>query len=1050
MARNKSFDEIVAEALDYLRIVQPNLDTKPGAVARDLFVDLPADMLAKLYSELQARSAAGNITLAIGSELDKLALNYGKVRLQGAPSKGIAVFLLQTLDSDVLIPLGTKVSAKNGLTFQTSIATGFFLNSSAAYQSTALRMLPELNTLGLNATFALEVPVTCTSVGTKGNIEKGFLINTAAANVSNVTNLRRFTGGTGVETNEAFRSRILTSFNSNNLGTKSAYEATLKSKDSVFDVKTVGPGSSLMIRDGSLIQDGYVVSFGSGGKTDIYLIGSTLLSNSESYIFRDKSNENDVANSKNNFILGQEGIDPNLNFFQRRASFIDSGFTPRQPVKQIASLAGSLSGSNFKAKYVDGYGITKGNYELKKDTGSFNGSAFGFDSLSFISDYIELDNEQLLKSSDNSVDPLTFTDITKVRGAYENVSIIDEGAYINSDSRSLVYLNHKPIVTVSKIINKTTGERYVIKNQMLNANSNLNEDGYVIISGSTLPLQTDVLLASYIWRKEYKANLDFDGLKVINDLTLAKDSIDWSYSNKINREVSYVEHSVSDGYFITVDRDISKVINVFTMEEEDLTISDGKVSVSTSIFNIDSIKNNDEQELFNTYLDNGSFSGTIINLPSDSVGLDGSACLVKYNKEDIFSPGTLDNGSFSSNVIYLDNPVQVGTKVYVDYSCKTYKLLDTIPLSDLPITTSANNLIANNAIVGEQITLNEFSGSSIQSNKVYSPSYIKVTVTGNAQPGKIGITGTTFYYKEIIMQAQTSGLTVDLSSILDSEEVLVGVEECATVSVNDYGGATVIFDYDLLNSEINDAEYSNGKHLPNASLTKQQLKLIATESNLNAAPAIGDYLRVKGLFIKTSQSEKIYFTVNQNIQFTKNKYFYIDKIQLDSGFADESGTISLEKTSQPAAGNTYFVNYDYTAPKQSERLTITYNYNQIVGDCQLAIEDKRPVSADVLVKEAEEVLIDVVADVTKINSSESSAAVSLRIKNVIIQYLSSLKLGQQVDYTDLINAVYADTSVQRVNLSLMNKTGLVGVKKFISISDAQYARAGNITVNIEG
>ena len=52
MSSNRSFSEIVSTMIDRLKLTQPNLDTKPGSVARDLFVDLPADQLARLYKAI--------------------------------------------------------------------------------------------------------------------------------------------------------------------------------------------------------------------------------------------------------------------------------------------------------------------------------------------------------------------------------------------------------------------------------------------------------------------------------------------------------------------------------------------------------------------------------------------------------------------------------------------------------------------------------------------------------------------------------------------------------------------------------------------------------------------------------------------------------------------------------------------------------------------------------------------------------------------------------------------------------------------------------------
>ena len=43
MSNLKTFNQIVNEMIDRLRLVQPSLDTKPGTVSRDLFIDIQAD-----------------------------------------------------------------------------------------------------------------------------------------------------------------------------------------------------------------------------------------------------------------------------------------------------------------------------------------------------------------------------------------------------------------------------------------------------------------------------------------------------------------------------------------------------------------------------------------------------------------------------------------------------------------------------------------------------------------------------------------------------------------------------------------------------------------------------------------------------------------------------------------------------------------------------------------------------------------------------------------------------------------------------------------------
>ena len=50
MSKIKTFSEIVNNMIERLKISQPNLDTKIGTVSRDLFIDIQADEIQKLYN----------------------------------------------------------------------------------------------------------------------------------------------------------------------------------------------------------------------------------------------------------------------------------------------------------------------------------------------------------------------------------------------------------------------------------------------------------------------------------------------------------------------------------------------------------------------------------------------------------------------------------------------------------------------------------------------------------------------------------------------------------------------------------------------------------------------------------------------------------------------------------------------------------------------------------------------------------------------------------------------------------------------------------------
>ena len=44
----RSVNEIILSLIDFFQLAQPDLDTKPGTVARDLFIDSPATALSLL------------------------------------------------------------------------------------------------------------------------------------------------------------------------------------------------------------------------------------------------------------------------------------------------------------------------------------------------------------------------------------------------------------------------------------------------------------------------------------------------------------------------------------------------------------------------------------------------------------------------------------------------------------------------------------------------------------------------------------------------------------------------------------------------------------------------------------------------------------------------------------------------------------------------------------------------------------------------------------------------------------------------------------------
>src|SRR5271157_121914 len=101
MVTIRSVNEIILSLIDFFQLAQPDLDTKPGTVARDLFVDAPASTLSLLYDELSGVSDKQSLRLVVGSDLDKLAQNFGVIRKQATPSSGIALLTFTSINAPI-------------------------------------------------------------------------------------------------------------------------------------------------------------------------------------------------------------------------------------------------------------------------------------------------------------------------------------------------------------------------------------------------------------------------------------------------------------------------------------------------------------------------------------------------------------------------------------------------------------------------------------------------------------------------------------------------------------------------------------------------------------------------------------------------------------------------------------------------------------------------------------------------------------------------------------------------------------------------------------
>jgi len=1091
----RSYSEIVTSMTNRLRLTQPNLDTKPGTVACDLFIDIQAEQIESLHKSLMLVTEKQSPDKAVGRDLDRWALNFGIIRKSGTPASGLVVFTVDDLTVDIPIPAGTIVSSRNGMSFKT---IGSYLMSSTEknkHAATANRLKKSLNLAGINDSYAVEVSVEASRAGSSGNISTFQIISSNLNSSAKVTNIGSFNRGSNTESDNAFKSRIFAVFSGANTGTAAGYRNAALGISGVLDVLIVEPGNTLMERDGTEtieINDGSyrILNSGTGGKVDLYVLGSKLEEVVESFVFTDFSGTGDVTDERNDIIPGLQGLDETLTSEERRVLAFKTGAVPLQPIDSIISVIGSSSGILAEASLDTNKNVT-GNYKLEKDTNiETGGSPFGFDKVVFVSNTKDVIGETIIKTDTNSIDALRFTEINDLDNIYEDIQVSSENSTISSANRGIVYLSHKPITNVTSVVNTTTGEVYTIKSSNIDQTTGLNTTGEIEITGKTLPTSADVLSIDYIWRLFFDRYIDYNGEispSIFIDEDVA-DSIDWGVANGITREEATVSKT-DDGleYQVTTDYNISRVLSVFTAIPTTAIASMIQISDSLSVLglilassedsvvNVVSITDSAGLEVYKTKNNDGSFSGREIYFSSDSPALSGSTYNVLYNKVELYSIENSD-GSFADKIIIMPSAdilegAEVLTTVndlyltddviYVDYVADISTLLPSKSLSDLP----ASGLAGSNAIVDGTFSIIEDSSQPIfytfdstnnpSTISRFGPSRLAVDISGSTTSGKIKLAGTTLSRTEFTVYAgvSVSGLTINLNSELKtffkvtSLPSSLGIARLDKIEVVDTGEV-----YDLSGYFIKTSSYDFHSASKNTSLTNYQVTLPSTQNNSSISLSSGQQLKISLLLFNTADFEELFFSEDGTI-YTNKVFGRVDKISVSSGFRSSVGTlvgsISIAMKNQPENSNTYLVDYDFKSPKEGERITIRYNLNKLITSVTSGLEEVRSITADVLVKEAFELLVDVSGEILVNKDAEkSSSTIKENVENAVVNLLNASVLGGTVDYSDIISIATSINGVDSINVSLFNEKDSTGRRSYIKALDNQTITANNVSFKV--
>jgi hypothetical protein len=1077
MVRIRTINDLILSTIDFYRLSQPLLDTKPGTVARDILVDAPSTQAARLYEELARIRTAQSLRLSVGSDLDKLSSNVGATRKQGSKSSGTALISFNELDADIPINAGDIINANNGASFQVTTSLTVAVNNANEFRATASKFRADLDFVGITDEFAVEVPAECTVTGTIGNVSRYSLISTTIDGVSNVTNAAPFSGGSKSETDSEFRNRVLAVFSGANTGTELGYRNAVLADPQVIDALVVGPGDDLMTRDGTQVfeaEDGTrtITSEGTGGKVDIYVFGNRLTEILDSYIYRDQSNKNDPTDPANDFVLGQIEGDEDKTVTTRRLENIEAGTTPNQPAFDIIEVSGSSSGANFAIKTVDDLGRIFGNYELVPDTGNYGGSPWGFDKIRWIDNRIRDFTEDSSKGSFNGQDVMAFSDVSQISASTQSIQIVNENSNVSASDRSSVQLQHPPLTSVTRVFNLTTGERYVVSNQNPDGDGSINTTGRITITGNTLPAVSDTLQVDYTWLFSYDPNFDFDNRETSDNPRTVTDSTDWGYSNAVRREESTVQTSGTQKT-VTVTHPITSVINVntFVAESSTVTLVSNRLAVIvlTAVENVISVARVDGAELYDTSRDDGSFSGLTIFLPTDTIAEIGDVVSVRFNSEDVYTVNGV-SGSFDSNLITLSTSsgVSSGTVVECNYIANVRQLLPTTLLPSLPAVRNGNGFDTTTATaVGVQPTTHIFSSPGvIEQNLRQAPTRLKLSIAGSISVGVITVSGTSFEgIFDGVFTVSTPGLTHNLAGLIrDALDIasnqpvpssvgvvrLISAEKVTTSTSLEV--LSVDHTYDIKGYEVRNNNFVKSEAVSNSTLSATEIQLPSTVDNETNAPELGDRMRVTFYIGTTDDTENVSFSKSGSL-FTDKIFALVDTIAISSGFtsgASQSATLTVSAQNQPSQGSRYSVTYDYLAPKTNERINIRYNNNSVINDAVFSIEEVRPIGSDVLPKTAEPLLINTTQHIVVTGAYEnSSTLVAQNVRDALTSALNASSLATTVDESDLINVAYTVQGVDRVRSTRFNLAGEIGRVLSISARENEYLQANEVEVIIE-
>jgi hypothetical protein len=284
---------------------------------------------------------------------------------------------------------------------------------------------------------------------------------------------------------------------------------------------------------------------------------------------------------------------------------------------------------------------------------------------------------------------------------------------------------------------------------------------------------------------------------------------------------------------------------------------------------------------------------------------------------------------------------------------------------------------------------------------------------------------------------------------------IVRAEKVVTYSLSSDIALEVLATYDTDNTTISNNLYYADEMLANPTLTNLDFILPNTTNNsstgvTNNLPTLGDKIRVTFYYTTDNDLENLSYTRIGTL-YSSKKFALINKVYVSSGFrASQATKFTASSFTKPSLGARYTTFYNYIAPKQNERILVQYNFNRLVSDVTFTIENTRPINADVLVRSAKALKLDLTMNVViapGFINSETTVLQNLRDK--MVSALTSTTLGTTVDQITLINIAQGVQGIARARILYFNETGGIGQVLSITAQEDEYFQSNNIFINTE-